>query len=139
MTDSKNVLEEQIELNGIDVAIRQSMEQLSDKLIEQRKLTKPPEDYPKKEDLSQFKEIASFTLHDGPSAGVLTMDVAGENFILSGGKNGEAVLFDSKSQAIVSKFVPYYGNEIGLVKFAPPFSSDVYSQQPTKAIIAAKK
>lgn len=67
------------------------------------------------------------------------MDVVGEDFILSGGKNGETVLFDVKSQEIVSKFVPYYGNEIGLVKFAPPFSSDPLTSQPTKAIIAAKK
>lgn len=41
--------------------------------------------------------MASFTLHDGPSVGVLTMDVVGEDFILSGGKNGETVLFDVKS------------------------------------------
>ena len=55
------------------------------------------------------------------------MDVSGDDYVLSGGKNGEAVLFDIAQKEIVSKFVPYYGNEIGLVKFAPGFSSDVES------------
>jgi hypothetical protein len=70
------------------------MENLSDKLIETRKQSKAPEDYLKKEDLSQFKESSSFILHDGPSAGILTMDVSGDDYVLSGGRNGEAVLFD---------------------------------------------
>ena len=67
------------------------------------------------------------------------MDIFGDDLVLSGGKNGETVLFDVTNQEIVSKFVPYYGNEIGLVKFAPALSSDIPHAYPTKAIIAAKK
>ena len=67
------------------------------------------------------------------------MDILQDDFVLSGGKNGEAVMFDVNSSEVVSRFVPYYGNEIGLVKFAPPFSSDVPGQYPTRAVIAAAK
>lgn len=52
------------------------------------------------------------------------MDVYGDDYVLTGGKNGEAAMFDVQHKSIVSKFVPYYGNEIGLVKFAPIFSTD---------------
>ena len=108
--------------NAIDNELRTKMENLSDSLIEQRKLMKAPDNYPKKEDLSQYKETGTFNLHkDG---GVLSMDVFHDEFVLSGGKNGEAVMFDVNSSDVVSRFVPYYGNEIGLVKFAPTFSVD---------------
>jgi hypothetical protein len=66
------------------------------------------------------------------------MDVFQDSFVFTGGKNGEAVLFDVNNQEVVSKFVPYYGNEIGLVKFAPGFSIDE-KEQPQRAIIAAQK
>jgi hypothetical protein len=59
--------------------------------------------------------------------------------VLTGGKNGEAVVFDALNQQIVNKFVPYYGNELGLVKFAPSFSSEQVGSQPSKAVIAAQK
>lgn len=60
----------------------------------ERKQTKAPDNYPKKEDLSQYKESQTFSLFEGPSAGVLSMDVFGDDFVLSGGKNGETILFD---------------------------------------------
>ena len=66
------------------------------------------------------------------------MDVFLDDFVLTGGKNGQAVLFDVNNQEIVSKFVPYYGNEIGLVKFAPAFSTDD-KDHPQRAILAAQK
>lgn len=108
--------------NAIDNALRTKMENLSDSLIEQRKQMKAPNDYPKKEDLSQYKETGTFNLHK--EGGVLSMDVFQDDFVLSGGKNGEAVMFDVNTSDVVSRFVPYYGNEIGLVKFAPSFSVD---------------
>jgi hypothetical protein len=98
---------------------------------------KAPDDYPKKEDLSQYKETSTHVLHD--NGGILSMDVFQDEYLLTGGKNGEAVVFDANSHEIVNKFVPYYGNEIGLVKFAPYFSSEQAGPMPNKAIIAAQK
>lgn len=65
-------------------------------------------------------------MHD--NTGILSMDVFQDDFVLTGGKNGEAVMFDINSQQIVNKFVPYYGNEIGLVKFAPNYSGEPVAQ-----------
>ena len=126
-----------MESNAIEAGLRERMEQLSDSLIEQRKQMKAPEDYPKKEDLSSYKETETFQMHE--NGGILSMDVYGDDYVLTGGKNGEAAMFDVQNQAIVSKFVPYYGNEIGFVKFAPFLSNDEVTQQPTRAVIAAQK
>jgi len=69
------------------------MEQLSDSLIEQRKQMKPTEDYPKKEDLASYKETETFQMHD--NGGILSIDVYGNDYVLTGGKNGEAAMFDA--------------------------------------------
>ena len=53
---------------------------------------KAPEDYPKKEDLSSYKETETFQMHD--NGGILSMDVYGDDYVLTGGKNGEAAMFD---------------------------------------------
>lgn len=47
---------------------------------------KAPEDYPKKEDLSSYKETETFQMHE--NGGILSMDVYGDDYVLTGGKNG---------------------------------------------------
>lgn len=80
--------------NILEAGLRERMEQLSDSLIEQRKQMKPTEDYPKKEDLASYKETETFQMHD--NGGILSIDVYGNDYVLTGGKNGEAAMFDAQ-------------------------------------------
>ena len=49
----------------IDKALIQKMEELSEQLIEERRNTKAPSNYPTKDMLSQFKEIGELDLKTG--------------------------------------------------------------------------
>lgn len=72
------------------------MEQLCEKLSEQRKHAKPPRTYPKNDDFKKFKELNKFPAHESTKPGVLDLDIhpINENFIISAGKDNKVVLLD---------------------------------------------
>jgi len=96
------------------------MEKLSDNLIEKRKKQKAPSDYPKRDELAKFKESGSYPLHKSTAPGIVNMDVLGDQYVITGGKDGQAVLFDAESEQIVTKFSPYgEANPLTLTSFLP--------------------
>lgn len=87
---------EEKEDEGIYKELVVRMEKLCDNLQEQRKTLKPTKDYPKAEEYKNLKEVAKYPSHDSTKPGILDFDIhaSNENFILSGGKDGKAVLLD---------------------------------------------
>ena len=81
------------------------MNNLQSLLKENRKTLKQPVAYLKKEQLATFKEVGGFPCHDSTKPGVLDVDIhqQRQNFILSGGRDGKAVLFDIQTKKIVKK------------------------------------
>lgn len=69
------------------------MDTLADSLIEQRRQQKPTPDYPKKEELQNFSELASLPLHKSTAPQVDSLDIHGSEFLLTGGHDGQAILF----------------------------------------------
>jgi hypothetical protein len=72
------------------------MEQLCERLQEQRKQLKPPKTYPKNEDFKNFKELNKFPAHESTKPGILDLDIhpIHENFIISSGRDSKVVLLD---------------------------------------------
>ena len=81
------------------------MEQMSEKLQEQRKHSKPPKTYPKPADLKQLKEVSRFPAHESTKPGILDLDIhpIHEQFLISGGRDSKAILIDSKQGQILKK------------------------------------
>ena len=71
------------------------MEQHSDALINQRKATKAPADYPRKEELDNYKLANEWDMN---RKGALCLEIKQDNFVLMGGNDGQVVLMDVAKQ-----------------------------------------
>jgi|LauGreDrversion4_2_1035121.scaffolds.fasta_scaffold267299_2 hypothetical protein len=88
---------------------------------------KPSKDYPKAEDYKTLKESAKYPSHESTKPGILDFDINGasENFIVSGGKDGKAVLLDHSQGSVVKKFEPFESKKrtakpgVSVARFVP--------------------
>lgn len=95
------------------------MEKLSDSLTEQRKQQKAPSSYPKKEDLTKFKETSSFPVHQSTAPGINDIDILDENMVLTAGNDGQAILMNATGESLVNKLTPYEGSQVTISRFVP--------------------
>eukprot|EP00347_Sterkiella_histriomuscorum_P009835 403339693 len=107
------------------------MEKLSKQLQEQRKKDKAPANYPKLEDYKTLKQAGSFPLHDSTKPGILDLDIhpINDTFILSGGRDSKAILFDRKEGQIIKKIDVFDQKKkpgVTVAKFVPG-QNDLYS------------
>ena len=107
------------------------MTKLSDQLISSRKHMKPPATYPKVESYKTLKQIGSFPLHDSTKPGILDLDIhpLNDNYILSGGRDSRAILFDRKEGKKLFAINPFDSKKqpaVTLTKFVPG-QQDVYA------------
>jgi len=72
------------------------MFKLSNQLVEQRKTQKPSADYLKKDDLKSFKQANAYPIHMSTNPGILDLDIdsTNESYIVSGARDGQAIVFD---------------------------------------------
>ena len=97
----------------------ESMNALSDQLIEQRKQLKPPSSYPQRENVSQFKKALNGTLRvavDGATLDTLDVSSAESGAILATTSANEVKLLDGSGA--LSETIPI-DSRVSIAKFAP--------------------
>lgn len=93
---------EKMQIEGINENLKKKFDELSNALSEARRTRKPPTDLIKEDGLSKFKETESINVHTKAITS-LKISKFNENFILTGGKDGMAHIYDlEKNIKVVS-------------------------------------
>ncbi len=89
------------------------MTKLSDQLVSSRKLMKPPALYPKAEDYLSLTQLGSYPLHNSTKPGILDLDIhpLNDTYIITGGRDGKAIVFDRKEGKKVCAISPFEGKK----------------------------
>ena len=108
--DNENDIEQ--ENCGIYPELTDKMDEISKSLFAERKNKKKPDDYYSPTDFNNFKERGSYPLHSSSIPGVLSLDIHKiyTSFILTGGSDGKAVIFDKNSQNVICSMINEHDN-----------------------------
>lgn len=124
---------------SLSESLIESLNALSDQLIEQRKQLKPPSSYPQRENISEFREALNGTLRiatDGATVDTLDISTAPSGAILTTTSNNEIKLLDASGA--LSETLPI-DNRVTLAKFAPNSDSIaifVFASKDNQASVA---
>jgi WD40 repeat protein len=85
---------------------------------------KPPKTYPKVEEYKNLKQAGSFPLHESTKPGILDLDIhpLSENYVISGGKDSKAILFDRNEGRKVFTIEPFDSKKkpsVTVTRFVP--------------------
>jgi pre-mRNA-processing factor 19 len=87
---------------GIDERLKKKFDELSEALSTSRASRKVPNDWTRDEDMAKMKEEFSATVH---TSSIISLDISStESYILTGGKDCKAELFNIKEQSTVTTF-----------------------------------
>ena len=81
----------------------------------------------KKDDLKSFKQANAYPIHMSTNPGILDLDIdsVNESYVVSGARDGQAIVFDLNKQTVVNKFHPYGKKSmVSLVKLMPGLPAD---------------
>ena len=113
---------------GIDKDLVKEMEDLSDKLIQQRRQTKAPKDYPTKKELGQMKVVAESDLKTKNNQGIVEVsmaDRAGSQCVVAATGTELAVYDTEKNHTLQSADLGSAVKAIGLARHFPGSDEDV--------------
>ena len=113
---------------GIDKDLVKEMEELSDKLIQQRRQTKAPKDYPTKKELGAMKVVAESDLKTKDNQGIVEVsmaDGAGAQCVVAATGTELAVYDTEKNATVQSNDLGSSVKAIGVVRYFPNSAEDV--------------